>query len=167
MIVELLTSIRRMWDHCAWADRLLFDTLDKVPNVDAAWIEYSHILGAEETWLSRLEGRDSRSAIWPKLDPDQVASLRESVVSGYASYLNSLDESALMQMIDYTNSAGRSFQTMCADILTHVALHGQYHRGKINLLLRQSGAEPSAVDYIAFVRGSAAATTPGSRQEQR
>jgi uncharacterized damage-inducible protein DinB len=39
-------------------------------------------------------------------------------------------------------------------------LHGQYHRGKINVLLRQSGAEPVLVDYIGYVRGAAAAVTP-------
>lgn len=167
MIVELLTSIRRMWHHCVWADRLLFDTLEKSPNAEGAWTEYSHVMGAEETWLSRMETRDARAAIWPKLDRDQVASLREAVVTGYANYLGLLDESALAQMIEYKNSAGRTFETSCADILIHVALHGQYHRGKINLLLRQAGAEPSPVDYIAFVRGSAAATTPGARQEER
>jgi len=163
MSVGLLSSIQRMWDHCAWADRLLFDALDKVSDRDAAWTEYSHIIGAEETWLSRLEQRPPRAAIWPKLDRHEVASLRDAVVDGYKNYLNSLDESGLEQSIEYTNSAGVKFRTACADILIHVALHGQYHRGKINLLLRQSDAEPSPVDYIAFVRGVAAATPPASR----
>ena len=35
---------------------------------------------------------------------------------------------------------------------------GQYHRGKINLLLRQQQATPIPVDCIAFLRGSPAAT---------
>jgi uncharacterized damage-inducible protein DinB len=38
-------------------------------------------------------------------------------------------------------------------------LHGQYHRGKINLLLRQAGLAPAPVDFISFVRGVPAATT--------
>ena len=163
MKVNLLTSIRRMWDHSVWADGLVFNTLGNAHDAEAAWTEYSHIIGAEETWLSRLEKRAPRAAIWPKLDRHEVALLRESVVNGYANYLNALDEAALAQTIEYTNSAGRTFQTPCADILIHVALHGQYHRGKINLLLRQSGAEPLPVDYIAFVRGAAAATTPPSQ----
>jgi uncharacterized damage-inducible protein DinB len=163
MSVDLLNSIRKMWDHCAWADRLLFDALNKASDAESAWTEYSHILGAEETWLSRLEKRPARAAIWPNLTRHETASLREAVVSGYASYLKTLEESALTQKIEYTNSAGRTFETSRADILVHVALHGQYHRGKINLLLRQSGAEPLAVDYIAFVRGIEAATTPVSR----
>jgi len=38
------------------------------------------------------------------------------------------------------------------DILLHVAMHGQYHRGQINQLLRGAGLEPISVDYIVFVR---------------
>ena len=159
---ELRESIQRMWHHSVWADRLLFDALCKASNAEA-WKEYSHVVGAEETWLSRLEKRASRAAIWPELDRDQAASLREAVVTGYQKYLSELDESGLAQMIEYTNSAGLEFQSLCADILIHVALHGQYHRGRINLLLRQSDAERAPVDYIAFVRGSAAATTTSSR----
>jgi uncharacterized damage-inducible protein DinB len=60
--------------------------------------------------------------------------------------------------IGYTNSAGRSFVTPVGDILLHVALHGQYHRGKVNLLLRQAELEPAPVDFIGFVRGVPAAT---------
>ena len=163
MSADLLNSIRRMWDHSAWADRLLYDALAGSTRAAAAWVEYSHILGAEETWLARLEGRASRAAVGPKLERDQIASLRDHVVKGYESYLQSLDESALSASIEYTNSAGKTFQTACADILLHVALHGQYHRGKINVLLRESGGEPVPVDYIGFVRGVPAATTAGSR----
>jgi uncharacterized damage-inducible protein DinB len=158
MTTDLLTSIRRMWDHCAWADRLLYDALAGSTRVAAGWVEYSHILGAEETWLSRLEGRAPRAAVWPKLERDQIVALRDHVAHGYETYLERLDESALSTSIEYTNSAGKTFQTPCADILLHVALHGQYHRGKINLLLRESGGEPVPVDYIAFVRGVPAAT---------
>ena len=62
------------------------------------------------------------------------------------------------RMVDYRNSAGISFSTSAGDILFHVMLHGQYHRGKVNLLLRQSGFPPVPTDYIAFVRGVPAAT---------
>ena len=44
-----------------------------------------------------------------------------------------------------------------------MALHGQYHRGKVNLLLRQGGHAPAPVDYVAFVRGVPAATEVTAR----
>ncbi|MEK8130083.1 DinB family protein [Paenibacillus filicis] len=39
-----------------------------------------------------------------------------------------------------------------ADIFIHVALHGMYHRGQINLLLRMEDKQPAWVDYILFTR---------------
>ena len=48
--------------------------------------------------------------------------------------------------------------------LLHVPLHGQYHRGKINLLLRQAGRQPAPTDYITFVRGVSAATEEAARR---
>jgi uncharacterized damage-inducible protein DinB len=105
-----------------------------------------------------MEGRAPRAAVWPKLERGQISALRDHVVHGYETHLDRLDGSTLSTSIEYTNSAGKTFQTPCADILLHVALHGQYHRGKINLLLRESGGEPVPVDYIAFVRGVPAAT---------
>jgi uncharacterized damage-inducible protein DinB len=38
------------------------------------------------------------------------------------------------------------------DILTHVGLHGVYHRGQIALLARQGGGTAVATDYIIYTR---------------
>jgi uncharacterized damage-inducible protein DinB len=47
------------------------------------------------------------------------------------------------------------------DILLHTCLHGAYHRGQIARDLRQAGDPPEPTDYIAFIRGSPAATKGG------
>jgi uncharacterized damage-inducible protein DinB len=60
--------------------------------------------------------------------------------------------------VHYRNSAGDEFDNAIEDILVHVAMHGSYHRGQITMLVRDAGAEPQPTDYIAFVRGAAAAT---------
>lgn len=52
----------------------------------------------------------------------------------------------------------RLFTNATGDILLHVVLHAQYHRGKVNLLLRQTGGEAAPADFIAFMRGVPAAT---------
>ena len=71
-----------------------------------------------------------------------------------------LRDEHLTRLVAYMTSQGRSFETAIGDILLHVALHSQYHRGKVNLLLRQSSAAPAPVDFIGFVRGVPAARTP-------
>ena len=60
--------------------------------------------------------------------------------------------------VEYTNSAGQTFRTPVANFLQHVSLHGQCHRGKIDLLLRQSGYI-APMDFIAYVHGVPATVT--------
>ena len=152
--------ICRLWDHAFWADDLLWRalTLGTAPPT-AAWREYAHILGAEELWLSRLEERDSRTSIWPELSTSAASELRRSTRAGYEALLRQSRDS-LDHSITYRNSDAKEFTNRVGDILVHVALHAQYHRGKVNLLLRQEGRAPSPVDFIAFVRGVPAAVTP-------
>lgn len=63
-------------------------------------------------------------------------------------------------VVSHRNPGGDAFDTPVGEILTDVALHAQYHRGKVNLLLRQAGLTPIALNYIGFIRGEPAAITP-------
>jgi uncharacterized damage-inducible protein DinB len=155
-----LEQLRRLWAHAEWADAELWGALERQASVlEEAIREYAHILGAEEVWLSRLEGRAARTAVWPELEPEAIGELARSVRAGYRAYFASLTEPDLDREVAYVNSAGLAFRTRVVDILLQVMLHGQYHRGKINLLLRHAGLKPAPVDFIGFVRGVPAATT--------
>ena len=163
--MEALGLIRRMCEHCAWADELLLGALAAaIPAPPLAWREYAHVLGAESVWLDRLSRSKQRYAVWPELSPAEATSLAASLRAGYADYVARLTADALDERIAYVNSAGQSFETPAIDMLLQVFLHGQYHRGKINLMLRQGGLPPVPTDYIAWARGVPAATTDLSRR---
>jgi len=150
-----MLNIRALYDHLLWADRRLLETLENAGDPPAAAVRlYDHILNAERVWLTRLEGRDSSHlSIWTT--PDGLDGLRErleALHSEFAQYLSALDDAALDAEIEYRNSSGAAFRNRVRDILLHVALHGHYHRGQINQLLRGAGLEPVSVDYIFWVR---------------
>ena len=157
--MDALDLIRRMLAHTAWADALVLVAL-RATNNPSSWREYAHILGAESVWLARLEERTSPLAVWPTLSREEVESLRVELAAGYGRYLAQLDSTSLAKVVDYATSTGQPFASRVDDILMHVALHGQYHRGKINTLLRQQDQHPAPVDYISFARGAQAAVTP-------
>jgi uncharacterized damage-inducible protein DinB len=117
------------------------------------------VLGAESVWLDRLLHRPARHAVWPELSVADASSLATSLRQEYAGYVSRLTPEALETRAAYVNSAGQSFETPVSDMLLQVALHGQYHRGKINLMLRQAHLPPTPTDYITFARGVPAATT--------
>jgi uncharacterized damage-inducible protein DinB len=158
-MINALDQIRRLFAHNRWADAELMAAVRDHHGTEA-WREYSHILGAEEVWLSRLEGRRSSSIVWPKVSVAEAESLRQSLIVGYDAYLSTLTSERLEEIVSYTTSAGQPFSTAVGDIMLHVALHGQYHRGKVNLLLRQTDSAPAPTDFIGFVRGVPAAGTP-------
>src|SRR4051794_22627480 len=147
----MLAEIGRLFAHARWADRIMLDALRKSGNTPAdAWKEYGHILGATETWLSRIQQRPSRSPVWNNDPPAALEILCQQTHESWSAYVEKLDADALANQVPYVNSAGKSFVSSVGDIVMHVALHAQYHRGKINLLLRQAGLEPAPTDYIAF-----------------
>jgi len=166
--MELIEKIRQLWDHVFWADALL---LGAVPSDSSAapeaFREFAHVIGTEEIWLARLEQRPPRAAVWPELSAPELRSLIEETHAASRAYLAELEAADLVATVRYTNSAGQEFTNSIGDILLHVALHGQYHRGKVNLLLRQAGLTPAPTDYIAFVRGVPAATEATSRRGAR
>lgn len=150
----MLNKIRDLWEHLYWADVRIFNALPPAnPESDDAIREFAHIIGAEETWLSRLQKRASRTPVWPDMDHAELKKIMEVTHNDYQDYLSELRKEQLSVKVTYTNSTGNRFTTSIGDILLHVALHGQYHRGKINLILRRSGHAPTPTDYIAYLRG--------------
>jgi uncharacterized damage-inducible protein DinB len=116
------------------------------------------VLGAEHVWLARLRQEPATAAVWPAFDLEQCRVLADANHAEFGRLLGALDENTLDHDVPYTNSAGVAFRTSARDILLHVVLHGCYHRGQVALTLREAGAQPSPTDYIAFVRGTPAAT---------
>lgn len=155
----MLAEIRRLWDHARWADQRLLTALGENGGEPAeAWREFAHVIGTAETWLARIQGRTPALPIWP--DSSELPAAVGAVHAGYDDYLGRLTEDGLRRTFGYLNSAGQAFSNTVLEVLMHAALHGQYHRGKVNLLLRQAGRSPVPTDYIAFVRGAPAAVTP-------
>ena len=144
-----------MYQHLHWANQQILEPLKTIESVEShnARRLFSHILCAEQVWLSRIQGRDSSQyPIWAEFEIEECERLVNRNEKGFSELLSSLKNSDLDHSIIYKNSKEQEFQTPLIDILTHVALHGQHHRGQINLQLRADGFEPAAIDFITFVR---------------
>jgi uncharacterized damage-inducible protein DinB len=150
---------QRLYAHLAWADSRVLQGLRDAQSVLKSIMDlYCHILGSEHVWLSRIKGEQPRHAVWPTLTLDECQTLSAENVREYEKLLTAADSGAFSRMVTYRNSAGEQFTSSLEDILTHVAMHGSYHRAQVAMLMRQSGETPTPTDYIAFARGSPAAT---------
>jgi uncharacterized damage-inducible protein DinB len=152
---RLLAYLERLFDHVHWADRRVLDLLREsaAARQPEAMRLYSHLLAAERVWLLRLNGGDSSvQPIWPELGLEEMAEMRAANEAGYARYLRDRTEVELDREIEYRSSAGVPYRTRAVDVLTHVALHGSYHRGQLARAVRAAGGEPVNTDFILYVR---------------
>lgn len=148
-----------LFKHVEWADARVLESLRSAQNPQRRGLElYSHILGSEHVWHSRINGTTPRVDVWPVLKLDECERLGKENIGAFNGLVSLLTPDQLKKPITYRNSAGDQFTSTIEDILTHVAMHGSYHRGQIAALLRAGGDTPSPTDYIAFVRGAPAAT---------
>ncbi len=154
----LLEQLRRLFDHAEWANAHVITALESQAVAPDIVELFAHVLGAEEIWLSRLEARAATLAVWPALSTAQLREAAAANASRHRAYLAGLTPNDLAREAAYTNSAGQAFRTPIMDILTHVVMHGSYHRGQVALRIRRDGGVPTPTDFIAFVRGSPAAT---------
>lgn len=154
-----MSTLPKLFDHLEWADARAASALRAAAAPPARARElYAHILGSEQTWISRIEGRPATIAIWPTLTDEEMVRIASENIAGFRRILDGATDVDLARVVAYRTSAGHPYESTVEDILLHVALHGSYHRGQIATLLRQGGSEPVATDYIVFSRDAPAAS---------
>jgi len=149
-----MKTIIPMFHHVRWANARILEAITEAQDVS----EYittvmHHLIRAEQVWLTRLQGQDSSHIpLWGDRDIASLVELLRDHELRYEEYLSSLQESELDTLISYRNQTGTAYETTIREILTHVALHGHYHRGQINAALRSEHHNPVNIDYITYVR---------------
>lgn len=143
--------LERLYEHMWWAHDALIDELRReAPDVETAKL-LAHIVAAEHLWLNRVDAIKPRFVVWPTLSLDEVVELEAENRARFRELLERPDATR-QRRVRYRNSAGNDFENSVDEILTHVALHGHYHRGQIARVMRGTGREPVYTDYIGFIR---------------
>ena len=148
--------IRRLYEHLAWADARTVEALSAMhaPPLDALRL-LGHVVAAEHAWLTRIEGRAAEIPVWPSLGLDECAAVAARNQAGFAAITGSGADDAFARDVRYRNTSGAEFVNRLEDILLHVAMHGQYHRGQVARIVRSEGGVPLSTDYIFFIRDAA------------
>ncbi len=145
--------LQRMFRGMSWGDRQMIAAVHDAPAARPEALPLlAHVLAAEHIWLARLERRDARLPVWPVLSVKDCQRVAAENEAGYAAFLSRMDGDHLASILHYQNQAGRSFETPVIDILTHVVIHGAYHRGQIAKILGRLGAASPNTDFITFAR---------------
>jgi uncharacterized damage-inducible protein DinB len=148
-----ITDFRRLLAYDSWANREVLMVLSQAnSSLPRALRLMAHILGAEETWYSRIRGQKPAMPVWPELDIQSSQREEARLSASWSAYLDELTIGRLSSPLHYKNSKGEAWTSKIEDILMHVVMHSAYHRGQIALEMRGNGHAPAYTDFIHGVR---------------
>ncbi len=147
-------SFARLYIYDNEVNRRVLHQLRSMNNVSTKIREvFAHLLQAKRLWMWRMRGDDYKDlVVWPKMSWDDCEQLIEDNARDWNEFITGLRDDDLEGRVVYTNTKGIEYDSSVRDILTHVLIHGGYHRGQIALAVRQAGGEPLLTDYIAWTR---------------
>ena len=142
----------RLLRYDAWANAEALSSLTRghPPAKALRWM--AHIVGSGDLWLARLRSEPPTLAVWPDLDVQGCAVGLARLAERWQSYLAIMTEADLGEGIGYRNTRGEYWTSTVEDILTHVVMHGAYHRAQIAAAVREGGGEPAYTDFIHAAR---------------
>lgn len=145
----MLSLHRRLFAFDHWANLVVLDAVEPVVDrVPKALDRLNHILGASRVWLARVTGEPPPFGLYPSFGAAELRCELETARAGWDLFLDTQADADLSRVIAYTNTQ----RVPLGDILTHVPVHGQHHRGQINADLRAAGITPPTIDYIHAAR---------------
>ncbi|GAB5601648.1 hypothetical protein FJNA_01720 [Thermus sp. FJN-A] len=123
------------------------------PSYQRAITLLGHIAAALEVWLARVEERQALVELHPAdLSLEEVDHRLGEVLDRWERLLAQLNPEELEGTVHYQTTSGAWYDNTLEEIITHLFGHGAYHRGQIALLVRQSGGQPAATDFIGWLR---------------
>jgi len=153
--------MKALYQHMEWADATLWRAIVATPGAEKDQTvrdRMLHLHSVQQAYMFLWRGAEP---VIPGSShfPDQQ-SIRDWARDYYRlvkDYLEEVDESKLDQPFDVPwakrleTQIGRPLAGVTRrDTLLQIPMHSHYHRGQVNTRLRELGATPPLVDYIAW-----------------
>ncbi|HCP01811.1 MAG TPA: hypothetical protein DIT35_09995, partial [Rhodospirillaceae bacterium] len=83
---------------------------------------------------------------------EELRGARKAMDNELREYINGLSAAELEEIIDYELIGGNKGSLSRAMCITHLAIHGAYHRGWISDMFGQAGAQQPSIDIPVYER---------------
>ncbi|MGE3274027.1 MAG: DinB family protein [Vicinamibacterales bacterium] len=149
----MLAHHRRLLAFDHWANRETLAAIEAVANhTPRAVTRMAHIMAAKRLWYARVAGTEPPYTVDPALSVEEIRSNLLAAHDEWMALLDTLAEDDLARVIAYTTTKGDPYTSTLGDILAHLPLHGQHHRGQALLEVRAAGGTPPSIDFIHAAR---------------
>ena len=144
---EILAAMRQ-FDVASPAKEIAIRVLNHTYAVDRIFA--ANLRQAEHGYTSPNPG------LAPSLE--ELSAAIKSSDQWYIEYVSRLDEIQLAERIDFTFTDGLPGRMSREEMLMHVTVHGEYHRGQISLIMMQNSIAPPADGFTSYLHKSEAST---------
>ena len=154
----------------AWANRLMFDAVAKLPEGEAVKPRTSlfknmvhtlnHNYVIDRIWQGHLEGRDHGYSARNTQDHPPLAELwrlQQEVDAWYIAWSDRLSDAQVEEKVGFTLIGGNQGEMTRGEILIHILGHRHYHRGFVCDMLFQVPTRPPTMDLPVYLREAAQA----------
>jgi uncharacterized damage-inducible protein DinB len=157
--------LRGLLEYNGWANKELFEKVGELPPeevtkkrktlLESIHLSLNHLLAVDRMWLAHMQGRahgitELRARLYE--DMDELWQARQEMDATLLDYLDGLDADALEEIVDYELIGGNTGSLSRAMCLTHLAMHGSYHRGWVADMFGQAGSPPPIIDIPVYER---------------
>jgi uncharacterized damage-inducible protein DinB/putative sterol carrier protein len=163
--VDRISTLERLFSYKAKANNevlaamALFD--EAAPAKEIAIRVLNHTYAVDRIFAANLQRAEHGYA---SPNPSQAPSLEELSAAiktsdqWYIDYVSCLDETQLAESIDFSFTDGLPGRMSREEMLMHVTVHGEYHRGQISLIMMQNSITPPADGFTSYLHKTEASS---------
>jgi uncharacterized damage-inducible protein DinB len=142
---QLLTALQRLDDGGYLRGRLVLRTARRI---------LSHTYVVDRIFAANLQRQEHNYQAANTAQVPKLAELSEAIRASdqwYLGYVAGLDSAQLAESIDFTFTDGAPGRMTREEMLMHLAMHGDYHRGQVSILLTKNPIGFSAAPFTGYL----------------
>ena len=156
--MDQITTLDRIFSYKAKANEEILAAMrqfdDASPAKEIAIRVLNHTYAVDRIFAANLRRAEHG---YTSPNPGQAPSLEELSAAiktsdeWYVDYVSGLDGTQLAERIDFTFTDGLPGRMSREEMLMHVTVHGEYHRGQISLLMMQNSIAPPGDGFTSYL----------------
>ena len=170
--MDQISTLERVFSYKAKANEEILAAMrqfdDASPAKEIAIRVLNHTYAVDRIFAANLRQAEHG---YTSPNPGQAPSLEELSAAiktsdqWYIDYVSRLDEAQLAERIDFTFTDGLPGRMSREEMLMHVTVHGEYHRGQISLIMMQKSIMPPGDGFTSYLHKTEASNRrrPGER----
>jgi uncharacterized damage-inducible protein DinB/putative sterol carrier protein len=163
--MDQVSTLRRVFSYKAQANDGILAAMrqfeDASPAKEIAIRVLNHTYAVDRIFAANLQRAEhGYTSPNPGLAPslEELAAAVKTSDQWYLDYVSHLDETRLAERINFTFTDGLPGRMSREEMLMHVTVHGEYHRGQISLIMMQNSITPPADGFTSFLHKAEAST---------